>query len=462
MSILNETQTGRAIDALRQFLTAPLKQDTGKTFVEEDQELDRNRWKVIEHRLLPLVSSYLTGQKAIEVFKSEIDSINKQDGYWGFKGVKGQMFFNLLYNACGDVSEFNAELSNAMTLPENEELAKSRIRNFVSYVRRIGDAFVEGGGSKHARPKQSSIPFFLSYFWQIQAPEKWPVYYTNSVQVITDLNIFQPQEDLAECYIDFSRLHWELREVFAREARRSFTLFDVEHVWWYVGDGKQAQAPIEPTANQTPVESASPVSPSSPLQQLPDSYVPPIISVIPRLAANDSQLEAAAAASGISIPRALEKSINAAFTILGFETKLQGQGQGRTPDGLAIASDHAYAVLWDAKARQNAYSMGTDDRAIREYITTQSRELKRRRHLRNLYYLIISSRFQDDFDDLIRGLKMDTDINEICLMESEALLVMVDLKLRDPAALSLGPDGMQRLFCKSGILNADTVREELA
>jgi hypothetical protein len=37
---------------------------------------------------------------------------------------------------------------------------------------------------------------------------------------------------------------------------------------------------------------------------------------------------------------------------------------------------------------------------------------------------------------------------------------MVDAKLRDPNQLSLGPDGLQRLFCKSGILSANTVRED--
>ena len=51
-----------------------------------------------------------------------------------------------------------------------------------------------------------------------------------------------------------------------------------------------------------------------------------------------------------------------------------GQGQGRVPDGLALAQDDNYAILWDSKIRKGGYSMGTDDRAIREYITTQSRD----------------------------------------------------------------------------------------
>lgn len=180
-----------------------------------------------------------------------------------------------------------------------------------------------------------------------------------------------------------------------------------------------------------------------------------------RFAANDPLLEEAAKASGTSISRAFEKSINAAFTILGYDTRLMGQGAGRQPDGLASSEDESYAILWDAKARQGGYRMGTDDRAIREYVMLHSREMKRRRHFRNLYYFIVSSRFKDEFDDLIRGLKMDTDINEVCLVEADALTAMVDAKLRDPRQFSLGSDGIQRLFCQSGIVTAQSVRDSL-
>jgi hypothetical protein len=105
--------------------------------------------------------------------------------------------------------------------------------------------------------------------------------------------------------------------------------------------------------------------------------------------------------------------------------------------------------------------MGTDDRTIREYVMNQSRELKRRRSLRNIYYVVVSSAFNDDYDDLIRSLKMETDTNEVCLFEAEALVAMVDMKLRNPLGVSLGPDGLQRLFSSSGVVTADHVQKLL-
>jgi hypothetical protein len=56
---------------------------------------------------------------------------------------------------------------------------------------------------------------------------------------------------------------------------------------------------------------------------------------------------------------------------------------------------------------------------------------------------------------------MDTGVNEVILMEAEALVLMVEAKLRDPRATTLGPDGLQRLFSASGVLTAGTVREML-
>ena len=80
--------------------------------------------------------------------------------------------------------------------------------------------------------------------------------------------------------------------------------------------------------------------------------------------------------------------------------------------------------------RSSGYSVGTDDQTIR-YIATQSRELRRRGTIRNIYYVLISSGFSDEFEDLIRSLKMQTDVNEVCLLEASALVAMVDLRYRN-------------------------------
>ena len=210
---------------------------------------------------------------------------------------------------------------------------------------------------------------------------------------------------------------------------------------------------------QKPTIPKAPISQTLLYDQLPQSYVPPIVAVLPDMARHTKQLVEAAQKSGTSLERAFEKSIDAAFTILGYETTLFGQGRGRVPDGRAIAHDENYVILWDAKIRAESYSLGTDDRIIREYINTQTRDLTRR--FRNIYYLIISSSFADDFDETIASIKMETDVSEVVLVDAEALVTTVDAKLRTPLQISLGPDGIQRLLARGGLLKADMVRQYL-
>ena len=418
--------------------------------------------KVIENEIKPTLADYFAGRIPLPEFKSKVDGINKRNELWGFKGIKGQMFFNMVVNVADNPDECDQELKTALAAPANEQIASSRIKSFLSYVSRLGDQWVVGGGNdRRGAPKPGSIPFFLSYFWQIQDRSVWPVYYTTAVQSLTDLNIWQPTDDLATDYLAFKRVHEELVQLFTETSKRPFSLYTVEHVFWFVGKKpfESAKAAAEQAGASTLEPRAMPpVAPQ--LERLPESYVPPIIAIIPMLARNDSNILEAARRSGTTVPRALEKDIDAAFTILGYETKLMGQGQGRVPDGRALAIDDNYAIVWDAKARADGYSMGTDDRTIREYITTQSRELSRR--YRNIYYMIISSAFADDFDDAIAAIKMETEVSEVILLDAEALVALVEAKLRAPLQLTLGPDGLQRLFANSGRLTVEMVRDYLA
>lgn len=462
MSTLSPEQKQRAISVMHDYMSAPPNTD-GKTSEEVQVDRDKKRLITIKEKLEKLITDYLKGAVNLNDFKSQIDSINKRNEYWGFKGIKGQMFFNMVVNVASDLNEIDQELKSAIKVPENEDIAASRIRTFSSYVKRLGEEHVSAGGTVYGRPKPGSIPFFLSYFWQIQNPEVWPVYYTNSVNVMVDLNLWKTSDDLAADYLSFKHLHEELSNLFGKESGKTFNLYDVEHVFWFKGGNPfGGHKPIKKTDNDFSASSDEALNNISiELDLLPESYVPPIISIIPRLALNDSSLEKAAKNSGTSVPRALEKNVDAAFTLLGYETKLLGQGQGRVPDGLAFDHDNLYAIIWDSKARNDNYSMGTDDRTIREYIVSQSRELRKKRNFRNIYYIIISSDFADDYDDAIRGLKMETDISEVILLKSDALVAMVDSKLRNPQQLSLGPDGIQRLFTTSSVLDAETVNEML-
>ena len=58
--------------------------------------------------------------------------------------------------------------------------------------------------------------------------------------------------------------------------------------------------------------------------------------------------------------------------------------------------------------------------------------------------------FSDDFDDLISGLKMDTDLNEVCLVKAVALVEIVNEHLGAPLGVRLVRLGVSRTLRTAG------------
>jgi len=460
--MLTKEQKDRAVQLMQEYLAA--KNPDGKKCWKENIVFDAERRAVIKTKLMPLLAGFLAGKTPLNEFKSGVDSTNKAHNCWGFRGFKGQMFFNILTNVAQDSIDgvgddrFNSALKTALTMPINEAAAKKQINDFAEFVRQMNEQHVAAGNKKTSCPQIGSIPFFLSYFWQIQGPDVWPVYYTSSVNALIDSNLWTPSEDAGGAYLGFKHIHEELARLFTKAGKQPFGLYEVEHVFWF----KSAAGGVVETPSQ-PRDSAQRQGGKEDdvTELLPDSFVPPIIAILPRVALNEPGMATAAKNSGTSLERAFEKSINAAFTILGYAAELLGQGKGRVPDGTAVDYGNRYAIIWDAKVRADGYSIGTDDRTIREYIKTQVQKLKAK-SLDNVYYAVISSSFKEDYDDIISSLKMETPISEICLVQADALVAMVDLKLRDSQLVELGPTGLQRLFCNSGVLTGKLVREKLA
>jgi len=252
MPLLDSEQHLRALQAFYEYLSAPANPD-GRRPMDAQAELDGNRERLIEGELKPLVLNYLNGQVKLPEFKSKVDGLNKQNGYWGFKGIKGQMFFNILVNVSKDASECDRELKAVLAVPTSEEIARSRLTTFISYVGRMREQHIESGGSKQGAPKLGSIPFFVSYFWQIQDRTVWPIYYTNSVQMMASLNFWQPTTDLVEDYIAYKHLHEELVTLFSQDSHKPIDLYQVEHVfWWKGGNPFGGNKPLDETGPDEP------------------------------------------------------------------------------------------------------------------------------------------------------------------------------------------------------------------
>jgi hypothetical protein len=446
---MNKEQEYRAIQIWQKYC------DDGEHFINASQEysheqLDRRRIEVIPE-VLSILQNYLSNNIQLDEFKTQIDSINKRNRLWGFKGINGQMFFNLLAKislANGKANELEVLLKRSLLLPESPQKAAKILDEFAKFTKGLSQYVDDPRGA----PKVGSISFFLSYFWQIQAPQTYPVYYTSMVNILQEYNLWTPTENIGESYISFYNLNHKLIELFSNKSGRKLTLWDVEHAFWFMAMPEQTTETKLQKPTDTPAIEKKIIE-----IELPDSYIPPVVGILPRLAANDIDLANVCKTMGSSIEVIFEKRIDVLFKMLGYETEALGYGHGRSPDGVAICREFHYAIGYDAKVRQQPYTMGTDERAIREYIYGLSDRLKKQ-GIKHIYFMVISSSFSGDHDDVIRSLKMDTDVREVLLVEAGALIALLETKLRDPL-LTLGPEGVQRLLADSGILTEADVRE---
>jgi hypothetical protein len=187
--------------------------------------------------------------------------------------------------------------------------------------------------------------------------------------------------------------------------------------------------------------------------------MPPVVADLENLALNEetewSQKR------GVRPEKAFETKLRYVFTILGYNVTELGQGKGREPDGVAISTEgHSgyYAIIYDAKAREKDYSVGTGDREIVEYIRNKQRELQRQ-HVDKVSFLIVSSEFTDSpslessLKDIYRATRVP-----VILVRAKDLLYIVGRKLSNA---DINHSQLEDLFIETGILTTDKIIDVL-
>ena len=110
-----------------------------------------------------------------------------------------------------------------------------------------------------------------------------------------------------------------------------------------------------------------------------------------------------------------EKLVAAIFRFLDFEVETLGQGRGRNPDAILRLRDQNTAFIVDAKAYSNGYSLGVDDRAIKEYINYYCPKLQKEGY-KKVGFIIVSNSFKSNFDTFINEITWNTDIKRFILL----------------------------------------------
>lgn len=220
-------------------------------YIKSDKELDNNRNSIIP-QIKENLTKFINGNVALEEFKRVNDSLNKSHEYWGFKGYSGQMFFNILFNSSSHQSkseELTSVLKRSLKLPSGIEEAKEIIREFTKFAKSIKDG---SGGDKRYNPNIKSILYFLSYFWQISDPDKFPIFYPNSIvwemysQKMLSIQVLS-SENLDLSYEEFYRLNNELLILYRKSYPKLLVNYWlVEHVFYRSFEPEEEEGAVEP------------------------------------------------------------------------------------------------------------------------------------------------------------------------------------------------------------------------
>ena len=278
---------------------------------------------------------------------------------------------------------------------------------------------------KRKAPNPGSVCYFLSYFWQIQNYQEWPVMYSSIIVSFTDIGLWSEPTSQKEAYNTFHNLNEEIKQILSVHTGRNISNWEAEHSFWnfrtitaYPKNGNKRKNEVQKTTVEAIVSALKEAS-----FNIYD-YLPPITAKLIELG-NDSDNSSAAKGSNY------EKAVVEVFKQLGFDDVVHlGQGKGNEPDIIIKQRTDGSAFIVDAKSYSTGYNLSvSDDRAIRDYIFRHCAKLHKE-GIRKIGFIIVSNSFKTDFDSFINDITWHTDIKRFKLLTSDALLHLLAYKFK--------------------------------
>lgn len=200
-------------------------------------EATHSEWVASREEALPrlhqIVNRFKSGESSAAEFRAEMDSFGKRTKYGGFHGIAGQMFLNTLVKAA-DENALAEALRAALPAPTDEEDCRRKFADFLAFVEETRD---EARAAQVTLPSLGYAPYFLSFFWEAEDRDAWPIYYPNSRDTLATHGLFRDSGPLAERYLAYREQIFRLREELNADT------WGVEALLWYLkqGDSRETE-----------------------------------------------------------------------------------------------------------------------------------------------------------------------------------------------------------------------------
>jgi hypothetical protein len=169
-------------------------------------QADRRSWEAHRARVRPeiaaLLGRFLTGEIDIPGLRATFDRRTKTDwGAFGLQGTSGAMFLNALVKYAPDSAALDAALRDALPPPDDDREARVRLAIFATFLREVrANAHGAGGHVLH----ESHVPFFVSMWWHLQDPQRWPLFHPTARRALqVEEEVYLPRSDAVEDYLAF-------------------------------------------------------------------------------------------------------------------------------------------------------------------------------------------------------------------------------------------------------------------
>lgn len=204
----------------------------------ERDELARLRNEALPE-LRGIVNRFQKGEMHVGEFRHAMDVFSRKEPYWGFGGTSGQMFLNMLVNAADEASLSEA-LRRALPAPANEQDCRQKFSDFLALV---AEARERAGDVGVAPPSAGYAPYFLSFFWESEEREAWPLYYPASRTELARNGLFVETGPLEERYLSFRSQTSQLRDELHTD------VWGLESLLWELNQERKKKEKPEPTGD---------------------------------------------------------------------------------------------------------------------------------------------------------------------------------------------------------------------
>jgi energy-coupling factor transporter ATP-binding protein EcfA2 len=195
--------------------------------------------------LRTMLERFLVGETGLVEFAKESHDFAIAQPHWGFKSF-AQMQLNQyakVARAADLIDEAERVLRSALPAPADDEQAVSALRDVLELTRRLADEADRLGLGK---PAPGRVPLVISYFWEAQNRDQWPMFYPASKETLQAHGLYRESGDPAESYLALRNAILEL----ARELRGD--VWDIEALLLVLRPKKaQADGP-SPTPPEVP------------------------------------------------------------------------------------------------------------------------------------------------------------------------------------------------------------------